>query len=59
MVSDSLSSCILEIFDANSDCKNERQRDLVNKCLDLWDFMYEKDLGMARTMQKELMENAG
>lgn len=34
----------------------EKEKIIVSKCLDLWDLIYEKNIGVTRTLSKELMD---
>jgi hypothetical protein len=50
-----ISKMILELYDQTSDiCSDDNA--IAMKCLELWDTMYEKNIGLARNLTKEMVE---
>lgn len=49
---DNISKLIISLYD---ECV-EAEKDIAEKCLDLWDIMFEKQIGQVRRLSRELME---
>ena len=52
---DKISKMIISLYDASSD-DLEEDNSIAIQCLDLWDVMYEKQIGMARELTKKMIE---
>ncbi len=52
---DKISKMIISLYDASSD-DLEEDNSIAIQCLDLWDAMYEKQIGMARELTKKMIE---
>lgn len=50
-----ISKLLISLYDAYSD-DLESDNDIALQCLDLWDSMYEKQIGMARELTKTMMD---
>jgi len=55
-IENEISKLIMALYDetANSERKTEKQ--IAEKCLDLWDIMFEKQLGAVREISYKLMD---
>lgn len=55
-LADEISKLIIALYDetVNSNVKEHRQ--IADRCLDLWDIMFEKQLGSVREISRKLME---
>lgn len=51
-IEDNISKLIISLYD---ECV-EAEKDIAEKCLDLWDIMFEKQIGQVRRLSRELME---
>ncbi len=51
-----LSKLVIMLYDECCNLENERSKAIAEKCLDLWDIMFEKQIGHIRVLSKELME---
>lgn len=52
---DEISKMVISLYDAYSD-DLEEDNSIAIQCLDLWDTMYERQIGMARELTKKMME---
>lgn len=52
---ENISKMVISLYDAYSDGL-EVDSDIALQCLDLWDIMYEKQIGMARELTKKMMD---
>ena len=52
---DTISKLIIGLYDEVSSNNTSRKREIVNQCLDIWDLMYEKNLGIAREFSQQIM----
>lgn len=50
-----ISRLIIGLYDEATSNKTSKYKDIANKCLDIWDLMYEKNLGIARTLANQIM----
>lgn len=50
-----MSKLIIGLYDEVSSSKTVENCDIANKCLDVWDLMYEKNLGIARVFSDQIM----
>lgn len=47
---------IISIYYNNVEDSSAQQKEIVKECLDIWDLMYEKDIGTARQLTRQLLE---
>lgn len=52
---DKISKMVISLYDAHSDNLRD-DNSIAMQCLDLWDAMYEKQIGMARELTKTMMD---
>lgn len=55
-IANNLSKLIIALYDQTANSSLERDRQIADKCLELWDVMFEKQIGQARVLSRELME---
>ncbi|MGB4589322.1 MAG: hypothetical protein WBI17_08830 [Clostridiaceae bacterium] len=55
-IDDSLSKLVIGLYDETSGSSQANMKDITNTCLDLWDKMFEYQVGSARRLSQELME---
>lgn len=53
---DELSKLIIRLYDETANSTNEKEKMIALKCMDLWDIMFERQLGVVRDISKKLME---
>src|SRR5699024_9062708 len=53
---DEISKMIIGLYDELSDAKSPDLKKIANECLDVWDLMFEKQIGMIRTLSFNMME---
>lgn len=46
---------IFELYDETVNSAREEDKDIARKCLEVWDKMYEKNIGMARTLTEQML----
>lgn len=51
-----ISKLIIGLYDETSNTNRESDRKIAEKCLDLWDVMFERQIGEVRDLSRELME---
>jgi hypothetical protein len=52
---DEISKLIIGLYDETCGLSDENNREISSKCLDVWDLMFEKQIGSARKLSFELM----
>jgi len=52
---DEVSKLIFQLYDETANVKNVELKKLSFKCIDLWDIMFERQLGSVRSISKELL----
>lgn len=53
---DDLSKLIISLYDECAEGKSQKDKSIAEKCLELWDIMFEKRIGQTRQLSRELME---
>lgn len=51
-----ISKLIFALYDENVNSEKEPNKDIAEKCLELWDVMFEKQIGQVRDLSHELMD---
>lgn len=51
-----ISKLIIGLYDETSNTNRESDRKIAEKCLDLWDVMFERQIGQVRDLSRQLME---
>ena len=53
---DELSKLVVELYD-ETEGKNDREmKALANECLDIWDKMFERQIGTIKLLSKEILD---
>ena len=55
-IEDEISKLIITLYDETANSRKETDRKTAEKCLELWDIMFEKQLGSVREISRKLME---
>jgi hypothetical protein len=55
-IDDEISKLIISLYDETANLARYEYKQLSNKCLELWDIMFEKQVGSVRKISRELME---
>ncbi|GIP59880.1 hypothetical protein [Paenibacillus woosongensis] len=55
-VQDEISKLIIGLYDETSGATRPEQKSIANECLDIWDLMFEKQIGQVRRLSREMME---
>ncbi|WP_301107120.1 hypothetical protein [Sporosarcina sp.] len=55
-VEDEISKLIIGLYDESSDSPLPEIKSIANECLDIWDLMFEKQIGPIRSLSQKLME---
>ena len=53
---DELSKLVVELYDETEGKEEKEMKDIANECLDIWDKMFEKQIGTIRLLSKELLD---
>ena len=53
---DEISKLIISLYDETSNSSIGKDKKIADKCLELWDIMFEKQLGSVREISRKLME---
>lgn len=53
---DELSKLIVKLYDETEGKKEKKFKDLANKCLDIWDKMFEREIGTIKLLSKEISD---
>lgn len=53
---DEISKLIISLYDETANSGKMSDKQIADKCLDLWDIMFERQLGSAREVSRKLME---
>jgi len=51
-----VSKLIIGLYDETSASSLPEKKDIAEKCLDIWDLMFEKQIGSIRQLSQQLME---
>jgi len=55
-VEDEISKLVIGLYDETSASTLPEMKDIARECLDIWDLMFEKQIGPIRQLSRELME---
>lgn len=55
-VQDEISKLIIGLYDETSESTKPTMKIIAQECLDIWDMMFEKQIGPVRRLSKEMME---
>ena len=55
-VEDEISKLIISLYDETANSEKRANKQIAEKCLELWDIMFEKQLGSVREISRKLME---
>ena len=55
-VANDLSKLIIALYDETANSGLEKNKQIAERCLELWDTMFEKQIGQVRNLSRELME---
>lgn len=55
-IGDTVAKTIIGLYYNNAEASSSEQKAIVNECLDIWDLMYERNIGTARQLTNELLE---
>lgn len=56
MIGDYVSKLIIALYDECANSEKEGNKQIAEKCLELWDIMFEKQIGQVRVLSRQLME---
>ena len=51
-----ISKLIIALYDETANSDKETERKISENCLELWDVMFEKQIGQVRDLSRQLME---
>lgn len=54
-VSDDLSKLIIALYDETAEGIDSKSKEISQKCLNLWDLMFEKQIGVARKLSQQML----
>lgn len=55
-IEDEISKLIISLYDETANSSRMTDKQIAGKCLDLWDIMFERQLGSVREVSRKLME---
>lgn len=55
-IEDEISKLIISLYDETVNSGKMADKQIADKCMDLWDIMFERQLGVVRKISRELME---
>jgi len=55
-IENDISKLIIALYDENVNSEKDSDKQIAEKCLELWDVMFEKQIGQVRDLSRELME---
>lgn len=55
-IEDEISKLIISLYDETANSGKMADKQIADKCLDLWDIMFERQLGSVREVSRKLME---
>ena len=55
-IEDEISKLIISLYDETANSSKMADKQIAGKCLDLWDIMFERQLGSVREVSRKLME---
>ena len=53
---DEISKLVVELYDETEGKSDKKMKDIANECLDIWDKMFEKQIGTIRLLSKEILD---
>ena len=53
---DEISKLVVELYDETEGKSDKKMKDIANECLDIWDKMFEKQIGTLRLLSKEILD---
>lgn len=53
---DELSKLVVELYDETEGKDEKEMKDIANECLDIWDKMFERQIGTIRLLSKEILD---
>lgn len=53
---DELSKLVVELYDETEGKEEKEMKDIASECLDIWDRMFEKQIGTIRLLSKEILD---
>lgn len=53
---DELSKLVVELYDETEGKEEKEMKDIANECLDIWDKMFERQIGTIRLLSKEILD---
>ena len=56
LIEDEISKLIISLYDETANSEKRADKQTAEKCLELWDIMFEKQLGSVREISRKLME---
>lgn len=55
-IDDEVSKLVVGLYDETSESTIVERKEIANKCLDIWDLMFENHIGSIRSLSKKIME---
>ena len=55
-IENELSKLIISLYDKTANSSRMTEKQIADKCLNLWDIMFERQLGSVREISRQLME---
>lgn len=55
-IDDELSKLIVGLYDEISQLQDEESKGIIQQCLNIWDLMFEKRIGLARTLSQQILD---
>ncbi|MFB9380685.1 hypothetical protein ACFFRT_08850 [Enterococcus thailandicus] len=55
-VEDEISKLIIGLYDETTNLESPKMKAISDKCLDLWDLMYENQIGSIRNLSQKIMD---
>lgn len=53
---DEISKLVVELYDETEGKSDKKMKDIANECLDIWDKMFENQIGTIRLLSKEILD---
>ena len=55
-LAEELSKLVISLYDECANTNNQRDKQYADECLDIWDYMFENQIGYTRELSQQLME---
>lgn len=55
-IEDEISKLIISLYDETANSNKVTDKQIASKCLELWDIMFERQLGSVREVSRKIME---